>query len=351
MKLERIKRRNKTYLRIRFRFEGVNHILSLGRMDSPDDEQSAKEILSELRSEIRSGNFNGDLSKYKRKQISTTKSLAEAVKALSIVHLKESAISHATRYPEIKTRKQAKTFLYSLPVSHGVRRRYLRIYQKANPNLFGNLTVPEKDAPKTVVVFTRPELQTLIHDFRDNDPDYYPFFLILMETGCRVSEAIAFSVSDFHYHNGTLLISKAVNRKGIVKSTKNRKIRTIYTTKILKEALSSHLLHNRDNPSPTDPLIISPLGDRHIYETVLYHYQQSFKRTGLPYREPYTFRRTWITQLIKTAKLDIGTVARMAGNTPGVILSNYLGSYDQETPIDIYENIHSDLDVGWLENE
>lgn len=356
MKLEKIQRGSKTYLRIRFRHEGVNHILSLGRMTSPDDYQAAIEIRDALRDEIRSGSFDDNLEKYKRKQITTTRSLAEAVKALPIVHLKESAINHANRYGPIRTRKQAKDFIYSLPVkSHGVRRRYLRIYQKANPALFGEIKITEKDPPSDPIIFTRGQLQDFVHDIRDNDPDYFALFLCLVETGMRPSECLALNVADFNYHRGTLRIDKAVTRKGTVKSTKNRKIRTIIAPKALKETLSNHLFYNRVDPSGSDPLILSPLGDRHIYETVRYHFRASLKRIGLHSHKPpfdlYTLRRTYITQLIRTKKLDVGTVAKIAGNSPGVIFKNYLGAYQQETPIELYENIYSDLDIEWFEDK
>jgi integrase len=56
-----------------------------------------------------------------------------------------------------------------------------------------------KEQPKTVEIFTTPELKMLLGWFANEEPRWYPMVLLMARTGMRVGEALALQVEDLDF--------------------------------------------------------------------------------------------------------------------------------------------------------
>lgn len=117
------------------------------------------------------------------------------------------------------------------------------------------IKVPPKQMPKP---FTREEIGAIIQAFR-SDRYYHPYadyIEFLFGTGCRTSEAIGLKWKHLSDNYSTVWIGESLSR-GVRKSTKTNRARTIALTPRLKAMLLDRRL---TNPDPEELVFTSPTG-------------------------------------------------------------------------------------------
>lgn len=346
MKLEFPKRNGKPYIRIRFRHKKIPYLLSLGPAFPESNIDSANEILEILKSDIANGVFTGDLTKYKRRQKRKTLGLIPVIQSFHDNDgLCASLCNRLTEYGEIRTLNQAKAFLSTMDhLAPSTQRKYLKLLKRASPGLFSHLTVKRKAMPKVPVVFTHEELKQIFSYFKENNPHYYPVIRCLADLGLRPQEALGLNLGDWDYYVSSLTIARAVDRKGNLKSTKNRSIRT---HRINRDGELYSLLRNLPSclrylpGDPTDiPLFTAKeTGNRISYLNLRYHFDRCLDHLNIKGKTLYCLRRSFVSNCVIHKKLDVSTTAKLAGHTPAVLVKHYLGSYEHTESLDLYEDL------------
>lgn len=102
----------------------------------------------------------------------------------------------------------------------------------------GRCQEPEQRA----VFLTQKEVGELLRSVKQVNPAYYPLFLTLTQTGMRLSEALALETSSIDLVRRRIHIIRSVYR-GISKTPKNGKSRTVGISDTLHEVLTEHLQH------------------------------------------------------------------------------------------------------------
>lgn len=194
---------------------------------------------------------------------------------------------------------------------------------------------------------------------------------IMANTGCRPSEALALKWSDINFTNRTISITKTLGKyakhdpvtkkrispfSAIIKDLKNengRKRRVNYQTRTLKIsektlnsiltwkqeiASNSKLTSARKKEGTEDFVFTGPNGDLRVYEDYTQKYNRLLKKSKINPSEmnPYRFRHTACTELLKSG-VDIKRVQLIMGdNTPDMILKVY-ANMDKESVLQASE--------------
>lgn len=187
--------------------------------------------------------------------------------------------------------------------------------------LVSRIRVSPKQMPKP---FTKGEIKTIIQAFRvDRHYHHYADYVeFIFSTGCRTAEVVGLRCKHLNENCSTAWIGETLTR-GVRKSTKTNKARTISLTPRLQELL---LNRRPANLTPEDLVFSSPRGgaiDDHNFrnrarKTVL-------SLLGIDYRKPYTTRHTLISHA-----LDLGMnpvmVAALTGHDIETLYQNYAGN-------------------------
>ncbi|MGL5870988.1 MAG: tyrosine-type recombinase/integrase [Xenococcaceae cyanobacterium] len=156
---------------------------------------------------------------------------------------------------------------------------------------------------------------------------YYAHFVeFLALTGARLEEVIALTHGDIKNQNNRLLIrfNKAYSNGVLLPHTKNRAVRLFPCNRQLSELIDS--IHPKGEllfPTVENSYIDTGNFRNRYWKPVLDGLVADGKIQK--YLKAYCLRHSFITRLIRDG-VDIATVAALVGNSPDVIISNYLAA-------------------------
>ncbi|MEM9152991.1 MAG: tyrosine-type recombinase/integrase, partial [Cyanobacteria bacterium P01_F01_bin.3] len=145
-------------------------------------------------------------------------------------------------------------------------------------------------------------------------------------TGMRISEVIGIRVKDLQENCTQLWVGESLSR-GVRKSTKNYKARTIKLTPRLTELFNARI-NNADGPE--DLVFKSPEGcvidDGNFRNRA---WVTCLKNAGVAYRKPYITRSSFISNALIT--MHPTTVAQITGHNLKTLYRDYAG-YIESSP-------------------
>lgn len=343
---------DKGWLRLRWTYQGKRYALTLGLPDSKVNKTVAQQKANQIELDIASGHFDLSLKRYKPQHHKLAQITAvnlfrlfaeEKAKQVYQRSLEKyrATVNYLAEYFQDKSAQisesSAGNFAEWLSDRHGqlVLKERIGLLKACwewgqkkglvvtNPwvELAQRIKVPPKQMPKP---FTREEIGAIIQAFR-SDRYYYPYadyVEFLFGTGCRTSEAIGLKWKHLSDNYSTVWIGESLSR-GVRKSTKTNRARTIALTPRLKAML---LVRRLTNPDPEGLVFTSPTGKaiddqnfrNRAWKTVL-------TRLEIDYRKPYTTRHTLISHA-----LDLGMnpvmVAQLTGHDVQTLYENYAGN-------------------------
>lgn len=158
---------------------------------------------------------------------------------------------------------------------------------------------------------------------------YAPMVEFLALTGCRPSEAHALTWEDIKLSNDKTFIrfNKVWTSKVLLPYTKTHEIRLFPCNNQLIELLERvpkrENLSNLIFPSVKGGYVTQSNFNKRYWKPVV----NGLVREGVvkKYLKPYCLRHSFITRLVREG-VDIATVASLSGNSPEVIMRNYLAS-------------------------
>lgn len=124
-----------------------------------------------------------------------------------------------------------------------------------NPALKPGKILKAKAKAEDVNPFTREEEAALLKAVEERCPVYYPFFLFLLRTGCRLGEALALQPGDLDFRGRFVQIRRNFTN-GRLTTPKNGKNRRVDMSARLAEILKEHLVKQeleaigKDQPKP-----------------------------------------------------------------------------------------------------
>ncbi len=220
---------------------------------------------------------------------------------------------------------------------------YPRVNQAIKKGLVKNNPYNDIKLPKTqkekIECFEPDEIKAIIAAFYSNEycsessaykHSYYGQMVeFLALTGCRPEECHALTWNDVKYKKDKVFISfnKAYSNGILLPHTKNHAVRLFPCNEQLKKFMASISKikneHNLVFPSVKLGYIDQNNFRNRCYTKVV----KGLVKDGKvhKYLKPYCLRHSFITRLIREG-VDIATVAALSGNSPEVIMSNYLAS-------------------------
>lgn len=345
---------DKSWLRLRFSFQGRRYAFSLSLPDTKTNRTVAEHKVKQIELDILSGNFDPSLKKYKpERQKDAYKEGRLTVVALfrQFLEYKAKEVSPKTMEKYKATLGYISRFFLDKPVEFlsekdvdafakwqsgqelsavQVKRRLEELeacwkWHKAEYNPWAICADRIKIPPKQLLKpFTLEELTAIVQAFRTDRyyHHYTDYVEFLFGTGCRTGEAIGLRRKHISDDCLTVWIGEIVTR-GARKPAKRNRARTITLSAKIQKLLLSR---RPSNPNPNDLVFTSPTGkaidDRNFrnraWVTVL-------TRLGIDYRKPYNTRHTLISHA-----LDLGmnpvTVAQLTGHDVETLYKNYAGN-------------------------
>lgn len=211
---------------------------------------------------------------------------------------------------------------------------------EANP--FAKINIP-KPQKKTIDYFIADEVKEIIAAFYSDryvskfssfkHSHYGSYVEVLALTGARPEEVLALTVKDIK-SIGTqtyLEFSKAYSKGILLPYTKNKQIRKFPCNEQLQNILKKQILVVGERSALLFPNIQNSGYIDHCnfrsrpWKVVLHSLVKDGKIRK--YLKPYALRHSFISRLIHQ-NWDIKTVATLVGNSPNVIIKNYLGAKD-----------------------
>lgn len=349
----------KERLRLCWSYLGKRYYLYIGLPDNKVNRGVAEEKACKIAGDMATGNFDPTLKKYKP-QISAKRNLVSVTDLFRQFTEEKSkgvyrrtlekyyaTLNYLAEYFKDKPAGDIETlagkgFAQWLRERNGARvlKERLGLLQacwnwamkkqivEANPwkDIASRVKVLPKQMPKP---FSREEMGAIVLAFR-TDRYYYhyaDYVDFLFGTGCRTGEAIGLQWKHVSNDCSTIWIGESLSR-GVRKSTKTNRARTITLTPKLQTVLLSR---KSANPDPERLVFTSPtckaIDDHNFrnraWKTVL-------TRLESDDRKPYTTRHTLISHA-----LDLGMnpvmVAQLTGHDVQVLFKNYAGNVNSRS--------------------
>jgi integrase len=343
-------------LRLRFEDNG-RRCISLGVPDSPVGRALALQRKAQMELDWQIGQFDHSLLKYRPQTTNkgTTEIKAcELFRRFTAYKFKEKSLAQSsidTRYKPIERalekyldlpineieRKQAEEFaeVCRQTVTDSTARARIWLLQSCWEWADGKYRLASKINPwegianrfkvsnsQKVKPFSIKELQAILKEFTDHPKHchYHDFVSFLINTGCRIGEAAGLKWKHLGADYSNAWIGESVTR-GVRKSTKTCKARTI----LLSPALSSMLVarFERLKPNPDDLIFPNQKG-----EAINDHYFRSriwkpiLVRCSIEYRRPYAMRHSAITNALENG-VNPSALAQQTGHDKRVLLDTY----------------------------
>jgi integrase len=176
-------------------------------------------------------------------------------------------------------------------------------------NPLAGLKPPRTRRTKQPDPFSQSEIKAILQAFHGTNDYYLVMFLLL--TGCRPSEALALTWDKINLVERFIEFDQAIVAGELKKGLKSQKRRKFPINDQLRELLTQIPKNDNDLLFPVN----------------WSRFRSSWKRTlqsaCVRYRSPYSLRATFISEMIKKG-LNPALVAKIAGNTPGIIFKHYL---------------------------
>jgi integrase len=201
--------------------------------------------------------------------------------------------------------------------------------------LFKNLPKSQRSG-RTRKCFEKREIEAILAAFASDEfvskfsvfpHSYYCGYIeFLVLTGFRPEEAIALTWGDIK--NSRILVSRAYSQ-GVLKTTKTYDSRSFPVNSQLADLLRK--LPKGQTlvfPSPEGGYINQHNFNERYWKPVVKKLVAAEKVAE--YLPTYNLRHSWITRMLRSGKLDIATVARLAGNKPDTIMKHYLAAKVQD---------------------
>uniref|UniRef100_B8HN20 Integrase family protein n=1 Tax=Cyanothece sp. (strain PCC 7425 / ATCC 29141) TaxID=395961 RepID=B8HN20_CYAP4 len=371
-------------LQLVFSYAGRRHYLSLGLPDSPVNRKAAQAKAKLIESDIAFDRFDPTLAKYKAQSaLSTSEITPISTPTLKLLwqqytEYKRPMVSPSTlkksfeRYGNCIDRLPTQDLsqaglirdycLKAMPVNSC--KRFITQLSaccdwavksgliEANPftGMAADITLPkskrgefddinpfsfeERDQILEALrtdQFTKTRKVKRQHQFQHSH--YYGYVAFLFLTGCRPSEAIALQwkhvSSDWRYINfeQSVVLGEdgMVCKEGLKTQAKRRfpcnaRVRSLLQSLKPKECGPETLIF----PSHKGGWIDTVEFQHRVWKPLL-------EGLGIAYRKPYQTRHSWITWALNATgengeRLTVKDVAKLAGNSPEVILKHYLGN-------------------------
>lgn len=189
----------------------------------------------------------------------------------------------------------------------------------------------QKYNPEAINPFRLEEREAIFIAFQEHPRynNYYPFVRFLFLTGCRTGEAIALRWKDINKDCSRITFAESYStRLHLRKTTKTGKSRIFPCNPVLQALLCSI---RPDQPDP-EALVFTTLRGKYIntddfrkkiWKPIINSLVEAGKVQC--YRSTYDTRHTFISMALE-AGLTVNQVAKLAGNTPQVILQHYAGN-------------------------
>jgi integrase len=348
--------RDRERLRIRVVYQGKKYQFSTGLTDTPTHRAYADGVVSKIRLDMLSGQFDTSLLKYRPQAVGSNPvgvSCPELFQRFIKHKVKDCGLSNRsveTRYkPLLKYlsefldydaqkvgEQQAKNFKSILleKVTVKTARERLWLLQScwewatgkhlpAGKNPWNGLTSGIKVAPsEKVKPFTAGEIAAILRAFRSHRyyAHYSDYVSFLFNVATRPGEAAGLRWNAVSSDFTTIWIGKSYSR-GYFGATKNNKDRIV-----ILNAATSEMLRKRFealSPQPDDWVFMTkrglPICDRNFrnraWATIL-------AECHIPYRKSYTTRKSAISHALKN-KANYLEVAESAGHDPKVMHDRY----------------------------
>lgn len=347
---------DKGRLRLRWQTGGKRYTLYLGITDTPQNRKLAQTKAISIELDIRSGNFDNSLTKYKERSPNSKSHQAVEVKAKRSSEILQEYTAHCKHLDPRTVQKYTalvnhlQTFESTvLQVEPQEFIEYLKNFQKprtirdrlailkaawkwgvkenfASKNIWDEISPRlikpgTKQPPKP---FSKQEIAAILDGFRNhkNYYFYYNYVRFLFLTGFRTGEAVGLRwrhiADDFsHIWVGEIITN------GQQKPTKNHKDRIFPCNQDLQDFLKSI----KPTDCNTNNLIFaSPKGRpinannfcRRAWKTIL-------TEANIPFRKPYNTRHTFVSHCL-VAGMHPLQVAPITGHDVQVLYKNYAGN-------------------------
>lgn len=169
------------------------------------------------------------------------------------------------------------------------------------------------------------------------------YFTVLFETGMRPSEVLALKWDD--YDGEVLNVSKAIVWRKIKPSTKNHEAREVFTSELLRKALSNH--NTRFKKSY---IFLNTKGTPHLDTDVFNaQWKRALSKARVHYRIPYTCRHTRAAEML-TGGIEPGFAASQLGHTLEMFFRTYTKWINERRDNEQKEKLEK-LDTNWTETE
>ena len=197
-----------------------------------------------------------------------------------------------------------------------------------NPALKPGKILKMKATAEDVNPFSREEETSFLDAVQERCSAYYPFFLFLLRTGCRLGEAIALQPGDVDFRGRFIQIRRNFTN-GRLTTPKNGKSRRIDLSTRLAEVLKQHFVNQelealgQDRPKP-EWVFCTKIGTRldpdNVRSQVFYKLLQ---QTGIRRVRLHDLRHTFATRLL------------MNGESPAYV-KEQMGHSSIQVTVDLY---------------
>jgi integrase len=355
-------------LRLRWRYEGKRHCLSLGVQDTPTGRAYANQKISQIQMDILAGYFDPTLLKYKPRKLGANPTEIPAVELFrkwanhhsqerQLVPASQSRLTAiaskleqfigdkaahkvtdsvardvVARWSETTSTKTLKAYLYYLQSCWDWAKGKYHLAE-TNPwseSLTRSRTRSNNQPSKRDKPFTLAELQAIIAAFKTHPQykHYADFVIFLAQTGCRPGEAAGLRWKHLGADFSTVWIGESISRGNHRSTTKTGKSRTVSLTDTARLMLIAR--HDRLSPQPDDLVFPSPKGIpiddhnfcRRAWKTILASCQ-------IEYRTPYNIRHSAISHALESGVNPIA-LSEQTGHSTRVMLSTYAHAIGRE---------------------
>ena len=340
-------------LRIRFSVDGKRKCLNLGFPDSPQNRRLAEGIYSGILSDITLGRFDESLESYRPRTITQRKSRNGAELAPSdamghyIAHKRDSwqkatlataeAIQRKVTGYEGDTEMIDRWLLESLQPRTA--RQYLSYLSRAyrycvkakiaNRDPIGGIEI-KRDSAGEIEPFSQDEAAAIMQAFKGTHWDAYVRFRFY--TGCRSSEVSALQWGDIDFKKLAISVNKALVM-GEIKCTKTGKNRVIPMSNALYSLLFDMWHKDRDD----DEFVFTQPNGKPVdfNQWVKDHWKPTLERLGIPYRNAYNIRHTFVSHALAKG-MSPPDIAAITGHTVKTMFQFYAGSVVKIEVPDLY---------------
>ena len=193
-------------------------------------------------------------------------------------------------------------------------------------------TKPDNKRSEEIVVWADREVQSIIDACTRMPEDFRAWFmpLVMIYTGLRLGEVLSLRYSDF---DNDMLNIKRQYTHGEIKDPKYKSFRSIPLHKDLNVYLEKHMmwhtLEMKKNAYRTEYVFTSCTGQLYNPQNIRTALKRFYKRIGVPYKEPHTYRRTFCTRLCK-AGVPIQTASELMGHKNISVTAKFYTSIEKK---------------------